>query len=203
MVELMRIDCFHGGTQCYLGRSLCSMLCVPCVLCYVFPLICARCSLCSALPRILSSPHNSQLSSNLSCSGEHSCNSFSSLSFCHGCHPTPVMLLSRLCCVIFSESCDWHDQYFDCSLNFHRPNNSVGRWYIAFIFLSKPGLQVYPFLWKLHLLIVLHVYCREQHNWTKIEHLKIPQLKLSQNVTLGQKKKNTWRKELWLVHCWT
>ena len=104
------------------------------------PVFCAMCSLCSALPRILSSPHNSQLSSNFSCSGEHSCNSFSSLSFCHGCHPTPVMLLSRLCCVIFSESCDWHDQYFDCSLNFHRPNNSVGRWYIAFIF-----LQIYPF----------------------------------------------------------
>ena len=104
--------------------SLCSVLCVPFDLCYVF---CVMCSLCSALPRILSSPHNSQLSSNLSCSGEHSCNSFSSLSFCHGCHPTPVMLLSRLCCVIFSESCDWHDQYFDCSLNFHRPNNWVER----------------------------------------------------------------------------
>ena len=150
MVELMRIDCFHGGTQCYLGRFLCSVL-------YMCPVFCAMCSLCSALPRILSSPHNSQLSSNFSCSGEHSCDSFSSLSFCHGCHPTPVILLSRLCCVIFSESCDWHDQYFDCSLNFHRPNNWVERWYSAFIFLPKQGLQIFPPLLKLHMLIVLHV----------------------------------------------
>ena len=53
MVELMRIDCFHGGTQCYLGRflcSLCSVLCVPCDLRYQ-----GFCHLCTIVSCHLSS----------------------------------------------------------------------------------------------------------------------------------------------------